>query len=140
MAQVMVSRRTVPRRLFRRGSLATEVETQFIDGLADVWSAVASKCMPDSRLIIRFGALPSLTRDPESMIIRSLAQSRAGWLIEDCAPATLPRPERRQALHMKTRVGCPVREVDVTARLIAAAEVAREATHSRLKSNGRLHG
>src|SRR4029078_11921938 len=36
----------------------------FTVGLAQVWAAVAGKCMPGARLIVRFGTLPCLNQDP----------------------------------------------------------------------------
>lgn len=89
----------------------------FISALADVWRASAKRCNPGARLVIRFGALPSSKLDPEKILLASLRESAAGWLVRDVRPAGIASGNRRQADQFGG-VGGAVAEVDVTAELL----------------------
>jgi len=59
----------------------------FISALAGVRRAVAARCVPGARLVIRFWALPSAKVSPQKLMIASLRG--AGWMTRD-SPAGAP--------------------------------------------------
>lgn len=105
-----------------RGQLARQPSQEaFIAAMAAVWQAVASRCNPGARLVVRFGALPSVQADPEKLMTASLARSAAGWLVEDVCPVGVPAASRRQAEQFtgeRFEIGRAVDEIDVMAELI----------------------
>lgn len=104
------------------GQLARQPgQEAFITALAEVWSAVARRCVPRARLAIRFGALPSSAVTPEKLITASLNAAKSGWIVKDVRPAGIPARSRRQAGQFnggRTNVGQAVSEVDVVAELV----------------------
>jgi hypothetical protein len=88
----------------------------FVGGLAKVWKATAGKCEDGARLVIRFGALPSLAEDPGDLVRRSLDEADAGWHLHDVIPAGSPPRWSRQAAQFSAP-GRYVEEVDCYARL-----------------------
>jgi SAM-dependent methyltransferase len=96
-------------------------QASFVSALAEVWRAVAARCTPDARLVIRFGALPSTKVSPEQLVIASLREARAGWLARDVRPVGVPVGHRRQAEQFNGRraaIGAAVDEIDVMADLL----------------------
>ncbi|MGI5133185.1 DNA methyltransferase [Pseudonocardia sp. CA-107938] len=69
----------------------------FTTGLADVWRAVAQRCNPSARMVIRFGALPGMQVDPEALLRASLEEAAAGWTVESVRSAGRPAKQARQA-------------------------------------------
>jgi SAM-dependent methyltransferase len=105
------------------GPLASDDEHVFTAALAEVWLAAARRCRKGASLIIRFGALPSKGNDPEQLLLRSLRESRAGWLVTDVRPTPAPSAQRRQAhqfLRRSRKASQTIAEVDVTAELICS--------------------
>lgn len=93
----------------------------FVSALAEVWRAVADRCTPEGRLVIRFGALPSAKTSPEKLVVASLREAGAGWLVRDVRPVGIPSPHRRQAEQFNGSdrvVGHAVDEIDVMAELV----------------------
>jgi hypothetical protein len=71
--------------------------------------------------VIRFGALPSAKASPEKLIVSSLREAGAGWLVRDVRPVGIPSPHRRQAEQFNGSnrvVGRAIDEIDVTAELV----------------------
>lgn len=105
-----------------RGQLARQPSQEaFVSAMATVWKAAASRCNPGARLVIRFGALPSVKADPEKLLKASLIKSGAGWLVSDVAPVGVPTASRRQAEQFtgdRFEIGRAVDEIDVMAELI----------------------
>jgi SAM-dependent methyltransferase len=105
------------------GQLARQPsQAAFVSALAEVWRAVASHCTPHSRLAIRFGALPSAKTSPEGLMVASLREAEAGWLVRDVRPVGVPSRHRRQAEQFNGSdrvVGRAINEVDVVAQLVA---------------------
>ena len=96
-------------------------QAAFVSALAEVWRAVASRCTPGGRLVIRFGALPSAKVSPEKLIVASLREAKVGWLVRDVCPVGIPSPHRRQAEQFNGGdrvVGRAVDEVDVMTELL----------------------
>jgi predicted RNA methylase len=104
------------------GQLARQRDQEsFVSALAEVWRAVAAKCAPEAKMVIRFGALPSSKVSPEGLIKASLNRARAGWLITDVRPAGVPTLAKRQAEQFngsRAVVGQAVTEIDVLAELV----------------------
>ncbi|HVE47431.1 MAG TPA: DNA methyltransferase [Acidimicrobiales bacterium] len=100
-----------------RGQLSHSSEEVFVEELARVWRASATRCLPGATLVVRFGALPSRARDPANLLSRSILASKARWVIDDIVPAGVPSRGRRQADQMNNGAGKYVEEVDLYASL-----------------------
>ena len=97
-------------------------QAAFVSALAEVWRAAANRCVPESRLVIRFGALPSTKVSPEKLIVASLREAGVGWFVRDVCPVGIPSRHRRQAEQFNSGdrvVGNAVDEVDVMAELVS---------------------
>lgn len=90
--------------------------TAFVQDLAHIWRAVAARCLPEARLAVRFGALPSLKSRPEELLRKSLADARSGWRVDRVLPAGSPPNWARQAAQFAT-AGDYVEEIDCYATL-----------------------
>lgn len=95
-------------------------QAAFIQALADVWAATARRCHQGARLAIRFGALPSSRTDPEQLILASLRQADAGWIVKEVRPAGTSPKQARQAEQFG-KAGSAIDEVDVVAELSGPA-------------------
>jgi hypothetical protein len=96
--------------------LASADRVRFIDGLAEVWAAAATRCVPGARLVVRFGALPSMWMDPSEIVQESLIKADAGWSICRVRSAGASAAGRRQAEQFG-KAGRHVDEVDLVATL-----------------------
>jgi hypothetical protein len=70
---------------------------------------------------VRFGALPSSKASPEQLVLASLNEAKAGWIVRDVRPAGVPTPGKRQAAQFngnRAVVGQAVTEIDVMAELV----------------------
>lgn len=56
-------------------------EESFVRELGAVWRQVAHVCSPGARLIVRFGALPSVPKEPVALLKQSLKVSDSGWRV-----------------------------------------------------------
>jgi DNA methylase len=90
------------------GSVAVE---QFTQDLGKVWRAVARCSAAGARMTIRFGALPSVARDPVAMLDLSMSRALSPWEPVDVRPAPLPPRARRQASQFRA-VGEVREEID----------------------------
>ncbi|MEV3924404.1 DNA methyltransferase [Actinomadura coerulea] len=88
----------------------------FIRALAEVWAATAQRCHRGARLAIRFGALPSARKDPKRLVVDSLHQANAGWIVKEVRPAGTSPKQARQAEQFG-KAGSAVEEIDVVAEL-----------------------
>jgi hypothetical protein len=79
------------------GDLQHTGEDMFIGSLAKVWRAAARKSEDEAQLVIRFGSIPSLKKDPRDLIQRSLTESDSGWRLDSVVPAGFPTSSSRQA-------------------------------------------
>ncbi|MCD6495417.1 DNA modification methylase [Candidatus Bipolaricaulota bacterium] len=98
------------------GQLAHRTD-QFIEELAIVWRAVATRCMPGARLIVRFGCLPSIPVDARDMLRTSLKLSKVRWRIYRWADAGSASNGKRQSEQFGSTTGTAAQEVDLYARL-----------------------
>lgn len=71
--------------------------SEFTKQLADVWKNIAGACHTGARLIIRFGALPSMQSDARRIMKDSLHQSNVGWILKTIRSAGLATKGQRQA-------------------------------------------
>lgn len=97
------------------GQLAQSSEEVFVTELARVWRVAAARSLPGTRLVVRFGALPSRSKDPAGLLRRSLVEARAGWTVTDVTAAGIPPNGKRQADQMRNGAGEYVEEVDLYA-------------------------
>jgi DNA methylase len=99
----------------RDGQLGAATGTRFMIGLAQIWTAVARRCVPGARLIVRFGALPSARRgEPEDLLLSSLELSGA-WRVLSVEDAGVPRRVGARQVEQALKAGERVPEVDVVA-------------------------
>ena len=92
-------------------------EEQFISDLALVWKRTAEVCVPGAKFVCRFGALPSRTKDPQTLFMRTLAEAGCGWRVTTIRKAETSQKGRRQCDQFGTGNNKPVEEIDVYAVL-----------------------
>jgi hypothetical protein len=97
--------------------LSHQSEEQFVVDLAKVWKKTADVCRPKARLICRFGALPSRTKDPRELFRQTLERADCGWRITTVRDAGTSHRGRRQCEQFGTGKYAPVEEIDVYAVL-----------------------
>ncbi|PNG93468.1 hypothetical protein SMF913_28933 [Streptomyces malaysiensis] len=101
-----------------QGQIARQPNQEaFIQALGEVWAATARRCRQGARLAIRFGALPSARTNPEQMLLASVKESKAGWVVKDVHQAGTPPKRTRQAQQFG-KAGSAVDEIDIVAELI----------------------
>jgi len=102
----------------RDGQLGAMTGRRFVARLAAIWEALARRCVSDARLIVRFGALPSVRAgEPEDLLLLSLEAS-AAWRIVSVKDAGTPERVGARQVDQALEVGAHVPEVDVMARLL----------------------
>lgn len=92
-------------------------EADFVTGLAGVWQRCAAVCLPGANLVIRFGALPSVSKDPTELLIRSLREADCGWRVTTVKNAGTALRGRRQYEQFGQSKSAPVEEIDLYAKL-----------------------
>ena len=90
---------------------------RFVEELSTVWRAVAKRCVPGARLIVRFGCLPSAPVNARDMLESSLNLSNASWKIYRCKDAGSANNGYRQSLQFGNFNRRASREIDIYARL-----------------------
>lgn len=83
----------------------------FASQLRTVWQNVGAYCVPNARLVIRFGAINNRKIDSLSLLQQSLKDS--GWTIHAIEPAGTASKGRRQALHFSHSHQRAIEEHDV---------------------------
>jgi hypothetical protein len=99
------------------GQLSHGGENIFIAELANIWHKVSLVCSPEAHLIIRFGALPSLSRDPGTLLKKSIKGSNCGWRVVTIRNAGTSPRGRRQADQFGKNTGSAIEEIDLYAIL-----------------------
>ncbi len=97
--------------------IKSEGKSNFISELAKVWTNVAKVCIPGSHLIVRFGTLPSSLSDPRILLKGSLKAANCGWRIVTIRNAGYSSLGKRQAEQFGLKIGTPVTEIDLYAKL-----------------------
>lgn len=97
--------------------IAHSGKSDFINGLSKVWSQITDVCAPESKLVVRFGSLPSLPCDPEEILTRSLEIADCGWQITHIEDAGFPSKGKRQSEQFLKKIEHPAREIDLHASL-----------------------
>jgi DNA modification methylase len=93
-------------------------EKIFIEDLSKVWKQTAKVCCSNAKLIIRFGALPSLAdRTPSDIIKDSISFANTGWEIKTIKNAGKPNKSQRQASQFMNSTKSYIEEIDVYAHL-----------------------
>lgn len=104
-------------------SKADQIQSQDIErftaDLSQVWRNCAGVGKRETKMIIRFGALPSYSGDPRSVIKESLQSSGADWKVDTIRDAGSAAVGRRQAEQFKTKKSEPIQEIDVYCTLTA---------------------
>jgi DNA methylase len=99
----------------RDGQLGAMTGTRFVSRLTEIWVAVAKRCVPGARLVVRFGALPSLRNgEPEDLLLASL-QASGTWRIVSVSDAGVPKRGGARQVEQALTAGEQVPEVDVVA-------------------------
>jgi hypothetical protein len=102
----------------QEGQLAHHAE-KFGDELASVWRAVARRCVPGARLIVRFGYLPSIPIDACDLLRSSLAKADSGWRLKRWVDAGSSSNGKRQSQQFGRCTDDAACEIDAYARLEA---------------------
>ena len=102
----------------QEGQLAHHAE-KFEDELASVWRAVARRCVPGARLIVRFGYLPSIPIDARDLLRSSLAKADVGWRLKRWVDAGSSSNGKRQSQQFGRCTDDAACEMDAYARLEA---------------------
>jgi len=89
----------------------------FIEDLARVWNNTAMVCDSKAHLLIRFGTLPHLDKDPVSMLTKSIHKSDCGWCIKSIVPAGNAGKGKRQSNQFLIDTSTPCEEIDLCAVL-----------------------
>jgi hypothetical protein len=98
----------------RSDQLGSLTGTRFVTRLAQIWMAVAKRCYPGARLVVRFGSLPSVCHDePEDLLLTSLEVSDR-WQVISVRDAGVPERAARQSVQA-LKTGRHIPEVDVAA-------------------------
>jgi hypothetical protein len=79
-----------------------------------VWNEVADVATPDARLVVRFGAIPSVRSDPVALIRHSIALTDGRWIIRAIHDAGHANHGKRQAVQFPVS-SQPISEVDLVA-------------------------
>jgi hypothetical protein len=99
--------------------LSHHSEDQFVADLAKVWKKVAGVCRAGAKLICRFGALPTVKKDPRELFRRTLTGADCGWRIMTIRDAGTSQHGRRQCDQFGAGKYDPLEEIDVYAMLEA---------------------
>lgn len=89
----------------------------FVQELSAVWKNVTSSCAPGTKMIVRFGALPSFACNPIDLIEESIVTANCGWEKQGIGHAGIPRNGRRQADQFGAGMGTAREEIDYYAVL-----------------------
>jgi hypothetical protein len=92
-------------------------EEAFVVGLAAVWQRTAAVCEAGATLAVRFGTLPSVSKDPRGMLLRSLREADAGWRVTTIRNAGTAQQGKRQYEQFGASKSDPIEEIDLYAKL-----------------------
>lgn len=99
-----------------KDQLSCGSESDFIEGLTQVWKRVSEVCASGANLVIRFGSLPSSSCDPASLLEKSLVATNGDWDIVSVNDAGVsPRGRRQSEQFNHKNLGSARREVDLRA-------------------------
>lgn len=99
----------------RSAQLGAFTGFEFVDRLSKIWTAVGEQCIPDAKMTVRFGALPTFKSGaPEELLLKSLENSECWTVLSSVDAGVPPRTGARQADQLQD-AGDHVPEIDVTA-------------------------
>lgn len=99
------------------GAIQSQTEATFERQLANVWRNVATVSAKGAKLVIRFGALPSMPCDAAKLLKSSIQLSDSGWRVVTIRNAGTAANGRRQADQFAQDVNAPSSEIDLYAVL-----------------------
>jgi DNA methylase len=97
--------------------IGNEDPARFANDLAEVWRNIATRCRPRAKLIVRFGALPSIQVDARTLLKNSFDNAQCGWRIATIKEAGNAREGKRQSEQFSLRTSSPFAEFDLYAQL-----------------------
>ena len=100
----------------QEGQLAHHADG-FAEQLGRVWSNVASACVANARLIVRFGCIPSSPVKPHELIVRSLESSGRRWRVVSVRDGGSASNGKRQSDQFGRTTEAAKQEVDIVAVL-----------------------
>ncbi len=100
----------------QEGQLAHHADG-FAEQLGRVWSNVASACVANARLVVRFGCIPSSPVKPQELIIRSLESSGRSWRLVSVRDGGSAGNGKRQSDQFGRTTQAAKQEVDIVAVL-----------------------
>lgn len=100
------------------GQLSHHSADEFVENLAATWRRMSRISLPGCHLIVRFGALPSVRRNPAQLLRRSIESADCGWMVRRIIRAGRASHGKRQACQF-IDTGRAVEEVDLHAVLEA---------------------
>jgi hypothetical protein len=101
--------------VYSRDDQLAHNEVEFIAGLAGVWRRTAAACVSGARLVVRFGALPSMCKEPQRLLTESLEQANSGWRVTTVKTAGTAQRGRRQYEQFGASPSDPIEEIDLYA-------------------------
>jgi hypothetical protein len=101
----------------RKDQITTQDQDKFSSDLSKVWKQSAKVCRSGAKLVARFGALPSYSADPGTLIKESLEQADCGWVVQTITGAGAAPDGKRQADQFGAGETDSIAEIDVHCRL-----------------------
>jgi len=101
----------------RDDQLPHSSEDDFVKSLGVVWNRTAAVCVPGAKLVIRFGALPSVSKEPQSILTKSILKADCGWRVKTVKQAGTAQSGRRQYEQFGPSPSDPIEEIDLYACL-----------------------
>jgi hypothetical protein len=98
------------------GQLSHHSQDEFVRDLASAWRRVSGLCLPGAHLIVRFGALPSVKRNPVDLLKKSIRSANCGWAVRTVRRAGRASHGKRQACQF-IQTGMAIEEIDLHAVL-----------------------
>jgi len=96
----------------QEGQLAHHADG-FAEQLGRVWSNVASACVANARLVLRFGCIPSSPVTPQELIVRSLESSGRRWRLVSARDGGSAGNGKRQSDQFGRTTEAAKQEVDI---------------------------
>ncbi len=91
---------------------------EFTNGLAEVWQGISTLCRPNAKMVVRFGALPSVKCEPLDILCESLKRAHSNWKIVSIESAGTAQDGRRQVNQFNSEARQPIEEIDVVAMFL----------------------
>jgi len=100
-----------------KGQLNHSSQLDFVRDLAAVWKNVTEACAPGARMVIRLGALPSISCNPSEILQDSIDYADCGWEKVKIEEAGTAKRGKRQSDQFGGTMGAAHEEIDYFAVL-----------------------